>query len=74
MLSLGQSALPVIETDTTTVHSDKGRRAFGSRSEELPQGISDMVNVYERVRYGGEVPENAELERLDSVLRQVRRR
>lgn len=74
MLSLGQSALPVIETDTTTVHSDKGRRAFGSRSEELPQGISDMVNVYERVRYGGEVPEKAELERLDSVLRQVRRR
>lgn len=74
MLSLDKSAVPLTATDTTTVHCDKGRRVFGSRSEDMPQGINDMVGVYERVRYGGAIPQKEELERLDSVLRQVRRK
>lgn len=70
LMRLGRSAFPQLPTDTTTLHSDKGGKAFGGRvpADEL----NAMIQTYDRVRYGGEVPENVELERLDRLLEDIR--
>ena len=34
--------------------------------------ISGMVRTYDRVRYGGEIPDNNELEQLDRLLDDIR--
>lgn len=65
---LSESPFPQLPTDTTTLHGDKGDRAFGAR---LPGRLDSMVEVYNRVRYGGGIPDNKELEQLDWILRQL---
>ena len=68
LIRLGGSAFPRLPTDTTTAHNIKGDKAFSAR---LPGRLAGMVSVYDRVRYGGEVPDGEELEQLDRILRQI---
>lgn len=70
LMRLGRSAFPQLPTDTTTLHRDKGEKAFGGRIPD--EEISGMVRTYDRVRYGGEIPDNTELERLDKLLEEIR--
>ena len=70
LMRLGRSAFPQLPTDTTTLHTDKGGKAFGGRVPE--EEISRMVRTYDRVRYGGEIPDNNELEQLDRLLDDIR--
>ena len=70
LMRLGRSAFPQLPTDTTTLHTDKGGKAFGGRVPE--EEISGMVRTYDRVRYGGEIPDNNELEQLDRLLDDIR--
>lgn len=69
LASLKKTPFHQLATDTTTIHSDKGGKAFGSRisAEEL----DGMVQVYNRVRYGGEVPQQQELEALDRIIETI---
>lgn len=64
---LGTSAFPQLPTDTTTIQSGKGEKAFGQRTEM----IADIVGIYDRVRYGGMTPDENELERLDRLLHDI---
>ncbi len=69
LVSLGKTPFPQLATDTTAVHCDKGGKAFSSR---IPKAqIDGMVEVYNRVRYGGAIPAQQELEALDEVVRAV---
>ena len=70
LVRLGASAFPHLPTDTTTVHSDKGERAFGERLENGE--VSRMVRTYDRVRYGGETPDNEDLAELDRILTEIK--
>ena len=70
LIRLGASAFPQLPTDTTTVHSDKGERAFGERLENGE--VSRMVRTYDRVRYGGETPDNEDLAELDRLLTEIK--
>lgn len=70
LMRLGRSAFPHLPTDTTTVHCGKGGKAFGERIHAAQ--LEGMVQQYDRVRYGGEVPDNAALEQLDSLLNEIR--
>lgn len=67
--NLKHTPFPQLITDTTTIHSDKGEKAFGSRISE--QEIDSMVKTYNRVRYGGEVPQQQELEALDRIIEAI---
>ena len=66
LATLKQTPFPQLATDTTTIHSDKGEKAFCSRISE-PE-LDGMVQIYNRVRYGGEVPQPQELEALDRII------
>ncbi len=70
LMRLGRSAFPQLPTDTTTVHCGKGGMAFGERITN--SRIEVMVKQYDRVRYGGEVPDSAALEHLDTLLKEIR--
>lgn len=70
LMRLGRTAFPQLPTDTTTHHSDKGGKAFGGRVPEVE--LNGMIQTYDRVRYGGEIPDNSELERLDRLLENIR--
>lgn len=70
LMRLGRSAFPQLPTDTTTIHCDKGGMAFGERITN--SRIEVMVKQYDRVRYGGEVPDSAALEQLDTLLKEIR--
>ncbi len=65
---LSESPFPRLSTDTTTVHGDKGGKAFAAR---ISGSLDSMIEVYNRVRYGGGIPDNEELEQLDRILRQI---
>lgn len=65
---LSGSPFPQLPTDTTTLHNVKGGKAF---SERLSSSLNSMIKVYDRVRYGGGIPDNEELEQLDQILRQI---
>lgn len=69
LANLKRTALPQLATDTTTIHSDKGGKAFGSRVSE--RELDKMIKVYDRVRYGGEVPQPQELEALDRIIEAI---
>ena len=66
LANLKRTPFPQLATDTTTIQSDKGGKAFSSRVSE--QELDGMVQVYNRVRYGGEVPQPQELEALDRII------
>lgn len=70
LMRLGRSAFPQLPTDTTTVHCGKGGMAFSERIQSVQ--LEGMVKQYDRVRYGGEVPDSAALEQLDSLLNKIR--
>lgn len=71
LVRLGMSPFPQLTTDTTTIHSDKGEKAFGG---QVPDSRLDgMVLVYNRVRYGGEIPSEQELEELDRIINTITR-
>ena len=70
LMRLGRTAFPQLPTDTTTLHTDKGAKAFAGR---VPEGdIPEMIRTYDRVRYGGEIPDSNELERLDRLLQNIK--
>lgn len=69
LMRLGRTAFPQQPTDTTTLHADKGAKAFGGRLQDVE--MAEMVRTYDRVRYGGAVPGNDELERLDRLLDEI---
>lgn len=70
LMRLGRTAFPQLPTDTTTLHTDKGGKAFAGRVQS--GDIAAMIRTYDRVRYGGETPDNTELERLDRLLDDIR--
>ena len=72
LMKLGRSAFPQLPTDTTTAHRSKGGMAFGARISE--QHIGEMVRQYDRVRYGGKIPDSEALEQLDRLLNEIRER
>lgn len=69
LIKLGASPFPQLNTDTTTIHSAKGEKAFGRHIPEAE--LDGMVQVYNRVRYGGEVPDERELLELDRIIEAI---
>ncbi|MGN1341067.1 MAG: hypothetical protein ACI4WS_12305 [Oscillospiraceae bacterium] len=69
LANLKRTPFSQLATDTTTVHSDKGDKAFSTRVSE--QELDGMIKVYDRVRYGGEVPQPQELEALDRIIEAI---
>lgn len=67
---LGRSAFPQLPTDTTTVHCGKGEKAFCERIDS--ERLEEMIKQYDRVRYGGEIPDSRSLEQLDRILSEIR--
>jgi hypothetical protein len=64
---LSQSPFAQIPSDTTSVHGQKGELAF--RRDDLRQ----MVGVYNRVRYGGEIPTEEELALQERIISELHR-
>ena len=67
---LKQSAFPQLPTDTTTIHRSKGNKAFSARISDA--ALNEVVAEYDRVRYGKEIPGSEALERLDTLLENIR--
>lgn len=67
---LKQSAFPQLPTDTTTAHRSKGNKAFSARISDA--ALNEVVDEYDRVRYGKEIPGSEALERLDALLENIR--
>lgn len=63
---LAETPFNGLPTDTTTIHSDKGGLAFRERLDG--KEIEEMVETYNRVRYGGVYPTTEEQGKLDRLL------
>lgn len=65
LIRLGKTNRPPTPVDTTTVHREKGERAF-----EIDLG--ELSGVYNRVRYGETAPTAEELIRQEKLLTEIK--
>ena len=68
LLRLSDTPFAVVATDNTDIHRHKGENAL--RTEK----VRSVVEIYNKVRYGGYVPTEEQLGFEESFIDEIRRR
>lgn len=65
LIQLGKTNSPPLPADTTTIHREKGERAF-------EKDLGELSAVYNKIRYGEAAPTAEELSRQERLLTEIR--